>query len=262
MRRLPLISFIALILLAACGKTPDYVIDSDKMAELMADIYTAEAFVEASPSNWRTDSSKQALRQAVYARHNVSSEDVDTSLYWYGHNLKEYMAVYEKSTKILESRIAEAERTGGKTTDGKRAMSIDGDSVNVWDAPATVRVTPLNPTQFLTFTLSSDRNWERGDRYTLSLKPLFTRSNITLSLAVNYSDGITEYVTLSDNSESRKQLTLVFDSAKVATNVYGSILYTPAVDEISYLDSISLVRTRTDGHNAAGRIGQNTIKSR
>ena len=76
------------------------------------------------------------------------------------------------------------------------------------------------------------------------------------------TDGTAEYVTLRQGQEGRKQLTLVLDSAKVATNVYGSIYYAPAKDEIAYLDSISLVRTRTRGDNARARALQHTVRTR
>ena len=261
MRRLPAI-IIMLLLLVACKKTPDYVISPDRMARLLADIHTAEAVVDANHSSWRTDSSKRALRQSVYARHGVSSEQVDTSFYWYGHHLKDYMKVYDRTIEILEGRIAEAERAGGKATAGPSKVSINGDSVNLWQGPSTVRLSPLNATDFLTFSMSTDRNWERGDRYTLSLRPIATQSPVFMTIVANYNDGTAEYVTLRQGQEGRKQLTLVLDSAKVATNVYGSMCYAPAKDEIAYLDSISLVRTRTRGDNARARALQHTVRTR
>lgn len=261
MRRLPVI-IVILLLLAACKKMPDNVIKPDKMAALMADLHTGEAVVEANASTWNTDSSKLALRQSIYARHGVSAADVDSSLIWYGHNLKDYMKVYDKSIEILEERIAEAERAGGKTSGDVRRVTIDGDSVNIWQGPSTVRIARENPSEFLSFSYSSDRNWERGDHYTLSLVPVGTQSSVFMTIAVNYNDGTAEYVTLDRGHEGRKQLTLVLDSSKIATNVFGSIHYAPTKDEISFLDSISLVRTRTRDNNAKAREGQLSVRTR
>jgi len=232
------------------------------MAELMADLHTAEAVVESNSETWHTDSSKRALRQSVYARHGVSDADVDSSFNWYGHHLKEYMEVYDETIEILENRIAEAEHSGDKTPVGVSNISPDGDSVNIWQGPATLRISSLNPTEFLSFSYQTDRNWERGDCYTLSLKPMATRAPIFMTISVNYNDGSAEYVTLTQASENSRHLTLVLDSAKIASNIFGSIHYTPVEGEISYIDSISLVRTRTKGNNAGARASQHTVRTR
>lgn len=83
-----------------------------------------------------------------------------------------------------------------------------------------------------------------------------------MTLAVTYNDGTAEYVTLEQGSEGRKSLTLVLDSAKAATTVYGAIHYAPRPGEISYLDSISVVRTRGRNDNVKAREGQLTTRIR
>ena len=259
-RLLPILA--TLFILAACSKTPGYVISEGKMAEIMADIHTGEAVVEANSSSFRNDSSKQAFIQSICMRHGVSTQQLDTSLYWYGNNLQEYIKVYDKTVSILEGRIAEAEKAGGKSTERIQSISLDGDSVNLWQGPATIRNTPNNASDFLTFTFNTDRNWERGDRYTISARPINPHSPLFMTIAVAYNDGTAEYVTLSEGSEGKKSLTLVLDSAKVATSVYGSIYYSAAKNEISYLDSISVVRTRGRNDNVAARKNQQTVRTR
>ncbi|MCM1077243.1 MAG: DUF4296 domain-containing protein [Bacteroides sp.] len=262
MRRLLPIITLTLILLVSCSKTPGYVISENKMAEIMADIHTAEAVVDANNSTFRQDSAKQAFIQSICMRHGVTTQELDTSLYWYGHNLQEYMNVYDKTIKILEDRIAEAEKAGGKSTEKMRTISIDGDSVNLWQGPSAIRNSGNNPTDFLTFTFNHDRNWEHGDRYTVSVKPINPRSAVSMTIVVAYDDGTIEYVTRTEGSEGMKRLTLVIDSAKTATNVYGNIHYAPSKGEISYLDSISVVRTRGRNDNVEARRGQQTMSLR
>lgn len=245
MRRLPLI-IISLLVLAACSKTPGYVISEGKMAEILADIHTGEAVVENNGSSFRSDSTKKALLQSICLRHGVTTQELDTSFYWYGHNLQEYMKVYDKTISILEGRIAETEKAGGKSSDRPMSISLDGDSVNLWQGASSIRNFAGNASDFLSFSYSTDKNWERGDRYTVSVLPINPHSPIFMTLAVTYNDGTAEYATLEQGSEGRKSLTLVLDSAKAATTVYGAIHYAPRPGEISYLDSISVVRTRGD----------------
>ena len=254
MRRLfPVVA--SMMVLAACSKTPGYVISEGKMAEIMADLHTGEAVVDANSSTFRKDSVKQAFMQSICMRHGVT-------LYWYGQNIQEYIKVYDKTISILESRIAEAEKAGGKSNDRPRSISLDGDSVNLWHGPASLRNSSNNPSEFLTFTFNTDKNWERGDRYTVSVTPINPRSAVFMTIVATYNDGTAEYVTLNEGSEGKKSLTLVLDSAKAATTVYGTIHYAPKPGEVSYLDSISVVRTRGRNDNAAARRGQQTTRMR
>lgn len=257
-----LIPIFAFLVLASCSKTPGYVISESKMAEILADIHTGEAVVEANGSSFRNDSTKRALLQSICMRHGVTTQELDTSLYWYGNNLQEYMKVYDKTISLLEGRIADAEKAGGKSVEGPVTVSIDGDSVNLWRGPMSVRNSAVNPTNFLSFSYQSDKNWERGDRYTVSVRPINLRSPLFMTIAVSYNDGTVEYVTKRHGSDERQQLTLVLDSTKSATSVYGTVHYMPQKGEVSYLDSISVVRTRGRNDNAKARIGQHTIKTR
>ncbi|MCI8998040.1 MAG: DUF4296 domain-containing protein [Muribaculaceae bacterium] len=253
---------LALLVVTACDNTPDYVIPPKKMAALMADVHTGEAVVEGNARSFPNDSVKKTFMQSIYLKHGVTSQDVDTSLYWYGHNLNKYMDVYNKTIEILENRIAEAEKAGGKSDRAPMRVSLDGDSVDIWQGASTRRNSPFLPSEYLTFHYSTDKNWERGDRYTVSVKPIGTHSPVSINIAVEYNDGTTEYVSASENGEGMKRLVLVLDSAKVASNVYGSIHYSPRGDEVSYLDSISVVRTRGRNDNVRARAGQKMIHHR
>ena len=111
-------------LLPACKGVPDHVIPPDEMSELLADRHIAEAVVDYNGPQWRTDSQRIALRDAVYLRHGVTQADVDTSLDWYGHNIGRYMEVYDRTIEILESRI-----TGSDARVRAEQVTIAGDHV-------------------------------------------------------------------------------------------------------------------------------------
>lgn len=228
----------------------------------MADLHTGEAVVDANRSIYRDDSTKKALMQSICLRHGVSTADLDTSLYWYGNNLPEYLEVYDKAIELLNQRIAEVEKSGAKTNEPIQRDTPEGDSVNIWRGPTVRRNFPGNPSDFISFAYNSEHNWEHGDRYTLTARPLNTRTPLFMTLAVTYNDGTAEYVTLTHGTEGSGRLTLVLDSAKTATNLYGYIHYTPGKDEISYIDSISLVRTRGRNDNVSARRSQQTVRIR
>ncbi|WP_302063659.1 DUF4296 domain-containing protein, partial [uncultured Duncaniella sp.] len=111
MCRIPVI-LLFIVMFMSCSRTPDYVISEDKMARLMADIYIGDAVVETEHRTFGNDSLRKVLQQSIYAKHGVTRELVDTSLYWYGHNIQAYMEMCDKTEEILQKRIEEAERAG------------------------------------------------------------------------------------------------------------------------------------------------------
>lgn len=248
MNRLPLILSLiiaALLVTVSCGRTPRGIISPDEMAELMADIHTGEAVADNSGS-FRSDSLRQLLKQSILARHGVTSEQFDTSLYWYGAHTDVYMEVNDKTIEILQKRLADAEKLGATDATVKAAFT-DADSAVVWNSPSSLRLTPASPLYTSTFNLRSDRGWERGDVYTLSVRQVRSTVPVKATLAVNYDDGTVEYIetTFPTDPQETKHVKLYLDSAKVARQVYGALTVSPVKEGVVYLDSISLVRTRT-----------------
>lgn len=254
---------VAMVVAMGCRRTPDAVIGEDEMASLLADVYTGEAVIENSPGRYTSDSVKRALQQSIYMRHGVTAAQVDTSLSWYGQNLSVFMDVCKKTEEILQERIEQTERFGGTASNTPRTVSMDGDSVDLWPSIHLRRNAVNLASEYMPFVLFSDKNWERGDRYTLSTKGVMTQHPVSMTLAVDYNDGTTEYTTLNRSAQEHSaRLRLVLDSTKVATSVYGFIHYRPSDQEVSYLDSITLVRTRGHNDNATARQGQLTTRYR
>ncbi|MDE5669422.1 MAG: DUF4296 domain-containing protein, partial [Duncaniella sp.] len=225
-------------------------------------IYMGDAVVENDAKAFAGDSLRKVLLQSIYAKHGVTREQVDTSLYWYGHNIQKYMERSRRTEELLQARIDEAERAGGRAEKAPRRTSLDGDSVNIWTGLVSRRNSRELVSDFISFNVSTDKNWERGDRYTLSVKGLNTHRMVTLNMAVDYNDGTTEYRWFTGPAEGMNRLLLVLDSAKVASTLYGTIHYAPVQDEVSYLDSITLVRTRGRNDNVRAREGQMTVRNR
>ena len=244
---------VLLGVLAGCRKTPEGIIAPDKMALLLADIHTTEAALDGNASGFATDSAKRALMQSLFAKHGVTSAQVDTSFYWYGAHLEEYMKVYDMTIETLQKRIAEAENAGAKADETPRQVSEDGDSVNIFRTTPSMRLTAGTPSEYIPFHFATDKNWDRGDRYTLSARTLYANAPLQLMLVVDYNDGTAEYATLRRSSDATQHLTLATDSSKVATSVYGYIHYSPSERETVFVDSISLVRVRNHSDNARQR---------
>ena len=241
MKILPLAG-ILLIVHAGCSRTPRGVPDSEEMALLMADVYTAESVIEFNPANYSNDSLKKVVKQSVLTAHKISQADFDSAIVWYGHNIEEYIKVCDRAVEILEKRRDDIP----DDQDGRMLMVVAGDSAQVWPLAPFYHITSHLPSRYLTFNLPKDDTWEASDQYELGYKLLNMRSPVNSFIGVEYDDGGTVYATATSKADGWERLKIQLDSTRVAKSIYGFIKFTPETDEHIYVDSISLIRTRTN----------------
>lgn len=240
MGRIWLSAFIILGLFTACKKTPDYVIPHEEMVDLLVDVHKAEAVVLNQRNIYYNDSLKKAVKQSVFAKHGVTSAQVDTSLVWYGHHLEEYMEIYDEV-------IARLQEEANATLENKKSvMTID--STDVWIAPQRIRINNNIPSNSLVFDFDQDDTWKKGDNYQLSAKILNISQNkkniLKAAIMAEYDDSTHEYRTSSQSSEGWFRMRFVTDSTKMPIKISGYILFESDEKETMFLDSISLIRTR------------------
>lgn len=242
MKSLPVISFCAAAALAAvaCSKVPEGVIAPDDMARLMADVHTGEAVIELNRSDYQNDSMKQTMKQSVLLRHGVTSEQFDSSLAWYGRHIDVYMDVYDATIEILERRLLET----GNSIAAENALSIDGDSVDVWPNPRYISLTDRLPSRFVSFNFGRDPNWKKGDSYTWRAKVFHSTDNMEWLIGVEYDDGGAEWHTTTMNGTGMKDISFQTDSSRNATRIFGYISAANQAKQPLRLDSITLVRRR------------------
>lgn len=243
MRKL-LYIIIMLVAVCSCKRTPSYVIKTDEMSALIADMHIAEAVVENNYGDYATDSSRMALKQAVLERHGVTLEQFDTSLVWYGHNIDEYLQVYDDAIALLKERQASA---GSASV---LAMSIGGDSAEVWPGSRYMVLSDRLPSPMVGFDFKQDDNFEQGDIYTFRIKVLDKPSaKVKWNMAADYADGHFDVLTLniSPLQSGWSEVTFVTDSTRMLDRIRGHFEVeaddNAKSDEI-WIDSISLVRRR------------------
>lgn len=237
------------IFLSGCSSRPAGVLGKEDMAQLLADIYVAEGVAEIDGRKFSNDSLKRILKQSVLKRHDVTSEEFDSSLSWYGYNMERYVEVYDRTIEILEKRLAKAEENSGTSTERNDIqMSFDGDSVDVWPGIRYRKLAANMPSEYISFNLSPDRNWEKGDLYTFRSKLLSVRGAVDAVLVAEYSDGSTSYVQSKMHGDGWHDISIVMDSLKNPRNLYGYLHYSPSSGEVAYVDSITLYRSRYGNH--------------
>lgn len=225
--------------IAGCKKIPSGVIPPDRMSTLLADIYQGESMVEFHSNRYFTDSAKKVVKQSIFAANGVTQADFDSSLVWYGHNITEFVKVCDDAITILETRLEEIPADALASS-----VRVAGDSAQVWPLPVYYRVTDKAPASYLTFMLESDEEWKPGDTYDLDLKIVPGASPVRTAIAVDYDNGLTQYINSSSTTSGWMKTHLQTDSTLTPTRIYGFINFDPAAGEVIYLDSISLLRSR------------------
>ncbi|MDE7024977.1 MAG: DUF4296 domain-containing protein [Paramuribaculum sp.] len=256
MNKLPyILGMGAALCLAACSQRPDGVLDQDDMAQLLADIHIGESVVDNNFRHYNSDSSRSILRQSIYAKHGITPAQADSSFMWYGRHMDQYIEVYDRVTEILNNRILAAqEQAGASSSDlSGQSFSFEGDSVDVWSDIRYRRLSSNMPSNYIYFSLPSDRNWEKGDAYELRAKMIGGKQSAHAVITAEYHDGTREYVTSQMGSDGWRSLKMVLDSARMPFNVAGYIYYEPQPGEVAFIDSISLTRTRWGAHQREAR---------
>lgn len=245
-----ILSLLAILVMTACDPTPRGVLSPDDMADLLVDIHKGDAVIESEGQRYYADSARRQLKDAILKRHNVSQAELDSSLAWYGRNLPEYVKVYDKVIAQLEKDI-ENNGKAGESPQAPMQIIIDSDSANLWPGINSRRLSPMAASDFITFNLISDRNWSPGDVYELKSR-LTNASGTTLTtIAVDYADGTTERMVDRSAGQGWISSRIYLDPNKKATRIYGTIYHPTYPGQITYIDSISLIRTR---HNPADSI--------
>lgn len=249
------------LILAGCSRTPSGVIPPDKMTRLMADIHRGDAVVELDSRSFRNDSTRRLLKQSILAKHGVTQEDLDSSLMWYGHHLPLYVEVYDGVIALLEEDIKKARLEGSKPLPAQNRRILDGDTVDLWPGAKSVRLSNTGASDFITFSLQSDRSWEPGDSYHLTSRMTGGNSMSRNTIVVEYNDGSAEYFFDTPTGEGMHTTDIYLDPDKKATRLYGSIHYAPVAGEIVFIDSLSLIRQRHQKIDTLARKGQTQLKS-
>lgn len=255
MRIIPGILFLALLATFGCRRTPGYVIGTDEMAEIIADLNTAEAVVETNHSTFPTDSARSVLRQSVYMSHGITEEQFDTSMVWYGRNIDRYIDMCERAVEILQER---QERLGAQMAD-RMAVSVSGDSVDVWQSSHYLNLNRRLPSQIIYFTLTADENWQPGDYYTWRMKIINGEPSMRWGFMAEYEDGSVETLNLATSGREWSEASFLSDSTKTMKEIRG---YADLGEQSGlYVDSISLVRKRIDPEKYSQRYRQRRFRS-
>lgn len=254
MRKLSCLIIALFMITVSCRRTPSGVISPKDMSKLLADMHVAESVVDLNQNEYQSDSMKRVLKESVLERHDVTQAEFDTSLMWYGQNLDMYIKVYDDVIEQLEKRNREL-----GTAIVQSAITMAGDSVDVWPGLRYAMFDNRSMSRYVTFDIERDDNWERGDVYTWRLK-LLDNDNLSVNwnIVAEYDDNQIECLTATSGNSDWNEVIFAGDSTKIPVRIKGYVEVRPArvysqidhertnnvADRSINIDSLSLIRKR------------------
>ena len=263
---------ILTVLLVGCSKAPDHVISEGDMTDLMVDMYKAEAIIDHNEGLYHTDSIKLAFRQSILMRHNLTQEQLDTSLIWYAHNLDVYNEVQKDIIERLEDEYKELAKgdftSVAVAVDGDMKPSVPryravGDTADIWGRSRTWMLLPGFVDNLITFDMKPDKENMVGDKYELAFKLCNMRNTLKVYMGVDYKDGATAFVYRTITGDGWNRCVLQSDSLREVRRIYAYMTYMSQPKQIICVDSVELLRTHLDrkGYESAMKL-QKTIETK
>lgn len=267
-----------LLLLAACDRTPRGVMSVNKMADLIADLQIADAYIESHIGEFESDSSKQVIKQSVFKKHGITQQDYDSSLVWYAHNMEDYTKAHDKAVGKLKARLEKVNKDNGNSNAtagemmaegtmqgaptheavpakanigprGPKPTGVNANTADLWKGSRNYTLTQGARHGFITFDIPADAGYERGDRYQLAYKLTRGGNDFKVSLNVDYTDGATSQMTRGNNSDGWVTMDIQSDTARRVRRIYGYVSYDIKRGRTAYVDSMMLLRTHLDKSN-------------
>lgn len=266
------LALLLLLLLVSCDRAPRGVLSVNEMADLIADMQLADAYIDTHSSDFDSDSSKLVIKQSIFKKHGITQRDYDSSMVWYAHNMEDYAKAYDKAVGKLKHRYDKLDK-GGKGDNGRSSdidptladggpthnatprpgninrnlknLSTDtqGDSVDLWQGQRSYMLTQGARRGFITFDIPPDANKRVGDRYQLGYKLTRGGNEFKVSLNVDYTDGGTAQIARSTNSDGWVFIDIQSDTTRQVRRVYGYVSYDIKRGQTAFVDSMMLMRT-------------------
>ena len=189
---------VGLAFLTSCGKEiPDDIIQPKKMERVLYDYHLMLSLSDNSKSTER-----EANKNYIFQKHDITKADFDSSMVWYTRETKELMTIYENLNKRFKREYEHTARLLESREDTDSRTFASGDTVDVWIKENLLWFTkaPLNNLQ--TFEIKADTTFREKDAFYWNMDYcFFAEGEAIMGLNVVYENdsviGMTKSVTQS-----------------------------------------------------------------
>lgn len=228
---------IIIICFSSCRENKTKPIPEKEMVSLLVDMQLAEAYASTKIHGRDAGEERKKLGEAVLAKHNLTQEQVDTTLSYYGRNIDDYSELFAKVDIEIEKRKK-------KLMQKPQGENQEYSETDLWPYGRHGIISDLGVTDGWIFSIH-DPDMKKGDRLAWSLY-LPNMTNMKGNLGVEYADGTSESVSMVNTSGSKIEITLHTDTSKNVNRIYGQLIAKDTKVFPVYADSIQLIKLPFD----------------
>lgn len=188
--------------MTSCGKSEfGEVIPPKKMENVLYDYHLTLGISSKLPAS--QDHTKQAYKNYLFKKHNITEAQFDSSMVWYTRNAYELSKIYQNLDKRLNR-----EKTRLHTLLQERHIDIatqPGDTVNIWQYYPVYWLTDAHRNNKFTFTMKADENFWVKDAFRWNADLTFlSPSKVTMGLNIRLDNDsvIGKTITLKSGNNS------------------------------------------------------------
>jgi len=243
---------MAAALAFACKPTvPSQYIQPDELEDILYDYHLADAMADENHNGEDSKYNRQLYRQAALKKYGVTQAEFDSSLIYYTRHSDRLHAIYENLVKRFSD---EALALGASANEVNQYgnLTSDGDTANVWTGLKSVILTADAPYNVMTFSMTADTTYHKGDRIILSFNSDFIFKDgirdAVAALALQLGNDSVACNTMHISSNSKYNVT-VTDNDRLGIKSVRGFLYLPkdtrenaAALRVLSITNISMVR--------------------
>ena len=207
-------------LMTSCGNSmPKEVIPPAKMEKVLYDYHLTLSVSSKLPSS--EDYKKQAYKNYLFKKHNITEAQFDSSMVWYTRNSQELSTIYQN----LDKRFSR-EKTKLHSMLQERHLNIAtqaGDTVNIWNYYPVYWLTDAPRNNKFAFTMNADSNFWVKDAFRWNADITFLKpGKVTMGLNIRFDNDsvIGKTITLAPGTNT---LYIQADTINEIKNINGFI---------------------------------------
>lgn len=202
-----LLFMVCLLLLGGCRvERPKEILSPSQMEDVLYDFHLAQ--IMGSDLNSENSYKRPLYLEYVYKKHQISREQLDSSLVWYARYPKNLATIYERLERRADVEIERIKRMQEKA-ELRGPKPVEGDSADIWYDRRLVMLTPLPLSNRISYSIPTDSNFHFCDILEWTFDVCFFPRNTVWEEVL---DALTAAVTDSLTVDSLAADTLVFDT--------------------------------------------------
>ena len=222
------------LLLPGCQNgVPSEYIQPRELEDILYDYHIAQAMAEdgrGDSVNFR----RYSYVQAVFAKHDVTEADFDSTMIWYSSHASYLNDIYKR----LKERYSEhVSALGASTGENDMFAHLDaqGDTANIWQRGTFYVLKPRFAEDRLLFSMEGDTTFRKGDellwRFEARHISRGRQNEAYAGLYVEYDNDSTTGVTRRVYSNDKMELCLKGDTAHAIREVGGFVYFKPPQED-------------------------------